>query len=59
MTIGQANTEALIAPLSLARGGFAMLALDQRESLRAMFVRAGNAPVVGDEVVGDDTLRRF
>lgn len=59
MTIGQANTEALIAPLSLARGGFAMLALDQRESLRAMFVRAGHAPVVGDEAVGDDTLRRF
>jgi hypothetical protein len=59
MTIGQANTEALIAPLSLARGGFAMLALDQRESLRAMFARAGRVPVVGDEAVGDDTLRRF
>jgi sulfofructosephosphate aldolase len=54
MTIGRTNTEALVAPLSLAYGGFAMLALDQRESLRDMFVRAGHAPVVGD-----DTLRRF
>ena len=54
MTIGRTNTEALAAPLSLAHGGFAMLALDQRESLRDMFVRAGHAPVVGD-----DTLRRF
>jgi sulfofructosephosphate aldolase len=54
MTIGQTNTEALVAPLSLARGGFAMLALDQRESLRDMFVRAGSPPVVDD-----DTLRRF
>jgi sulfofructosephosphate aldolase len=54
MTIRQTNTEALTAPLSLARGGFAMLALDQRESLRDMFVRAGYAPVVGD-----DALRRF
>ncbi len=54
MSIGQTSTEALAAPLSLARGGFAMLALDQRESLRDMFVRAGYAPAVGD-----DTLRRF
>jgi sulfofructosephosphate aldolase len=54
MTIGRTNTEALAAPLSLAHGGFAMLALDQRESLRDMFVRAGHATVVGD-----DTLRRF
>ena len=54
MTIGRTNTEALAAPLSLAHGGFAMLALDQRESLRDMFVRAGHA-----QVVGDDTLRRF
>lgn len=54
MTIGQTNTQALAAPLALARGGFAMLALDQRESLRDMFVRAGSDPVVGD-----DTLRRF
>jgi sulfofructosephosphate aldolase len=46
--------EALVAPLSLARGGFAMLALDQRESLRDMYVRAGRGPVVDD-----DTLRRF
>jgi sulfofructosephosphate aldolase len=54
MTIGQTNAEALAAPLSLAGGGFAMLALDQRESLRDMFVRAGHA-----HEVGDDTLRRF
>lgn len=54
MTIGQRGTGALVAPLSLARGGFAMLALDQRESLRDMFARAGHA-----RVVGDDTLRRF
>jgi sulfofructosephosphate aldolase len=54
MSIGQTNTEALVAPLSLARGGFAMLALDQRESLRDMFVRAGHPPAVSD-----DTLRRF
>ena len=54
MTIGRTNTEALAAPLSLAHGGFAMLALDQRESLRDMFVRAGHGPMVGD-----DTLRRF
>lgn len=54
MSIGQTNTGALMAPLSLASGGFAMLALDQRESLRDMFARAGYAPAVGD-----DTLRRF
>jgi sulfofructosephosphate aldolase len=54
MTIGRTNNEALAAPLSLAHGGFAMLALDQRESLRDMFVRAGHGPLVGD-----DTLRRF
>jgi len=58
MTTGQPNTEARLAPLSLACGGFAMLALDQRESLRDMFVRAGHAPVVDGEVA-DDTLRRF
>jgi sulfofructosephosphate aldolase len=54
MTIGQQNTDALVAPLSLPHGGFGMLALDQRESLRDMFVRAGAGPVVDD-----GTLRRF
>jgi sulfofructosephosphate aldolase len=54
MTIGQQNTGALVAPLSLPHGGFGMLALDQRESLRNMFVRAGAGPVVDD-----GTLRRF
>lgn len=44
----------LIAPLSLPGGGFAMVALDQRESLRDMFVAAGSgAPV------RDDELKRF
>ena len=54
MTTGEQNTDALVAPLSLPHGGFGMLALDQRESLRDMFVRAGAGPVVDD-----DTLRRF
>jgi sulfofructosephosphate aldolase len=54
MTIGPPIADALVAPLSLPRGGFGVLALDQRESLRDMFARAGAGPVVGD-----DTLRRF
>ncbi|WP_329087379.1 MULTISPECIES: hypothetical protein [unclassified Streptosporangium] len=43
----------LVAPLKSAEGGFAMLALDQRESLRQMF------PLVDGDEVGDDSLRRF
>ncbi|QAY73419.1 hypothetical protein ET445_08770 [Agromyces protaetiae] len=39
--------------LALADGGFAMVALDQRESLRRMF------PAVHGAEVDDDTLRRF
>ncbi|QEO15413.1 aldolase [Agromyces intestinalis] len=39
--------------LALADGGFAMLALDQRESLRRMF------PLVHGREVDDETLRRF
>ncbi|WP_436762542.1 hypothetical protein [Streptosporangium sp. V21-05] len=43
----------LVAPLRSAEGGFAMLALDQRESLRQMF------PLVDGDEVGDDALRHF
>lgn len=39
--------------LALADGGFAMVALDQRESLRRMF------PLVHGREVDDDALRRF
>lgn len=42
-----------VAPLKSAQGGFAMLALDQRESLRRMF------PLVDGLEVDDDSLRRF
>lgn len=47
-----ANQE-LTAPLALNGGGFAMLALDQRESLRRMF------PIVDGSEVADDQLRAF
>jgi len=43
----------LLDPLRSAEGGFAMLALDQRESLRRMF------PLVDGAEAGDDALRRF
>jgi sulfofructosephosphate aldolase len=43
----------LVAPLRTPEGGFAMLALDQRESLRRMF------PLVDGVEVDDDALRRF
>ncbi|GAA4442191.1 aldolase [Phytohabitans houttuyneae] len=43
----------LLDPLRAAEGGFAMLALDQRESLRRMF------PLVDGAEAGDDALRRF
>ncbi|BCB78803.1 aldolase [Phytohabitans flavus] len=46
-------TGELLDPLRTAEGGFAMLALDQRESLRRMF------PQVDGKEVGDDALRRF
>lgn len=51
MTIQQ-STE-LVAPLRSHRGGFAMLALDQRESLRRMF------PVAGQQEADDGALREF
>lgn len=39
--------------LALVGGGFAMVAIDQRESLRRMF------PLVNGEEVDDETLRKF
>lgn len=50
---GNVTTQALVAPLELEGGGFAMLALDQRESLRRMF------PVVDGVEVDDTVLRSF
>jgi sulfofructosephosphate aldolase len=41
----------LIAPLSLPGGGFAMVALDQRESLRDMFIATGSGGPVEDDVL--------
>jgi sulfofructosephosphate aldolase len=46
-------TDPLTAPLESVDGGFTMLALDQRESLRRMFAR------VDGREVDDETLRRF
>jgi sulfofructosephosphate aldolase len=43
----------LLAPLESTGGGFAMLALDQRESLRRMF------PLHDGRPVDDEVLRRF
>jgi sulfofructosephosphate aldolase len=54
MSDTERNLEHQLAPLRTAEGGFAMVALDQRESLRAMFPR-----VDGGELVGDVTLREF
>jgi len=53
MTVNDATAVPHLRSLSREDGGFAMLALDQRESLRRMF-----PPVHGAEV-GDDTLREF
>jgi len=47
------TNQELTAPLALNGGGFTMLALDQRESLRRMF------PLVDGAEVGDDQLRSF
>ncbi|GIH16576.1 hypothetical protein [Rugosimonospora africana] len=52
-TADASATDELTAPLRAAGGGFAMLALDQRESLRRMF------PLVNEQEVGDDALRGF
>lgn len=52
-TAGACATDELTAPLRSAGGGFAMLALDQRESLRRMF------PLADGREVGDEALRGF
>ncbi|GIG87821.1 aldolase [Plantactinospora endophytica] len=52
MTADHATGE-LVAPLRTAEGGFAMLALDQRESLRRMF------PLVDGREADDSALRHF
>ncbi|MCS5732516.1 aldolase [Herbiconiux daphne] len=48
------TTGALLAPLKTPEGGFAMVALDQRESLREMF-----PPAVDGTLVDDAVLRSF
>ena len=53
MTSDQTAPADLLAPLRTEDGGFAMVALDQRESLRRMF------PLVDGAEVGDDALREF
>jgi sulfofructosephosphate aldolase len=53
MSHNQLTTERLVAPLVAASGGFVMLALDQRESLRRMF------PVVDGREASDEALREF
>ncbi len=53
MSSNQVSTAELLRPLELDGGGFAMLALDQRESLRRMF------PLVHGREVDDETLRSF
>jgi len=50
---GTPSTQQLLRPLELLGGGYAMLALDQRESLRRMF------PPIDGKPVGDQTLRDF
>lgn len=53
MTTIRSEQDELLRPLMLPGGGFAMLALDQRESLRRMF------PLVHGQEVGDDVLKAF
>jgi len=53
MTSTSVTAEQLVAPIAAPNGGFAMVALDQRESLRRMF------PPVGEGEVADDVLREF
>ncbi|RIQ11540.1 hypothetical protein [Jiangella rhizosphaerae] len=53
MTSDQTTPADLLAPLRTEHGGFAMVALDQRESLRRMF------PLVDGAEMGDDALREF
>lgn len=53
MSIKQVAIDELLAPLESPRGGFAIVALDQRESLRRMF------PLSDGRAASDDMLRRF
>jgi sulfofructosephosphate aldolase len=53
MTDDTTTIDSLLAPLLSPTGGFTMLALDQRESLRRMF------PLSGGQEVDDQTLRAF
>ncbi|RLP75600.1 aldolase [Mycetocola tolaasinivorans] len=54
MTDNQSATRTLLEPLESPSGGYTMLALDQRESLRRMFpAQADGTPVT------DETLRGF
>src|SRR6218665_2596517 len=50
---GTPSTQQLLRPLELLGGGYAMLALDQRESLRRMF------PPIDGKPVSYQTLRDF
>ena len=53
MSENQAVAQELVGALGSPDGGYSMLALDQRESLRRMF------PLLDGQEVGDDRLRRF
>ena len=53
---GQVAATSGLSALERPGGGFAMVALDQRESLRTM-LRRPNGPV--DDTLGDDALRSF
>lgn len=46
----QSTTPAILAPLRRPSGGFAMIAVDQREALRAMLAEHQDAPVTDEEV---------
>jgi sulfofructosephosphate aldolase len=54
MTVSNALKDELLRPLLTTEGGFAMVALDQRESLREMYAADANG-----DLVGDDVLREF
>jgi sulfofructosephosphate aldolase len=60
--VARTASAARVGPLQTPHGGYAMLALDQRESLRTMFGRDGDGGYVGDDVlrefktVGTDVL---
>jgi sulfofructosephosphate aldolase len=49
--IARTASASRVRPLQTAHGGYAMLALDQRESLRTMFGRDASGDYVGDDVL--------